>query len=71
MAALSLPATMILLAAGVAAAVFCGWRGALPSDPVRGPRLVPWRALMIAFVMLAFLMLVHLANLAGIETGRR
>lgn len=68
---LDMPLTVGLLAVGVAGAVFCGWRGARPSDPVRGPRLIPWRALMVAFAVLAFLMLVHLANLAGIETGRR
>ena len=62
--------TLTLLAAFVAVAGFCGWRGALPSDPLRGVRLVPWRAIMVMSSAGALLMLVHLANLAGLHTGR-
>lgn len=62
--------TLALLAAFVAAGVFCGWRGSLPSNPAKGVRMMPWRPLMVAFAAAALLMLVHLANLAGIETGR-
>lgn len=37
------------LAAGLlAVAVFAGWRGARPPDLSRGPRLIPWRPLMVA-----------------------
>jgi hypothetical protein len=64
------PLTASLLAAFVAVAAFCGWRGALPSDPMRGVRLVPWRAIMVLSSAGALLMLVHLANLAGLHTGR-
>jgi DMSO reductase anchor subunit len=36
------------LAAGLAAlAAFAGWRGARPPDPRRGPRLTPWRMIML------------------------
>jgi hypothetical protein len=36
------------LAAGLAAlAAFAGWRGARPPDPRRGPRLMPWRMIML------------------------
>jgi hypothetical protein len=36
------------LAAGLATlAAFAGWRGARPPDPKRGPRLMPWRMLML------------------------
>lgn len=65
------PLTLALFLAAVAGAVFSGWRGARPSDPARGPRLIPWRPLMIAFAVAALLMLVHLLNLAGVQTGRR
>lgn len=68
---LDVPVTLVLLAAAASLAVFCGWRGARPSDPAKGPRMIPWRALMVAAVLAAFLMLVHLANLSGLETGRR
>lgn len=64
------PFTLSLLAALVAVAVFCGWRGALPPDPMKGPRLMPWRPLMVLSAAGALLMLVHLANLVGLKTGR-
>ena len=64
------PLTLSLLAAFIAVAAFSGWRGALPSDPMRGVRLIPWRAIMVLSSAGALLMLVHLANLAGFKTGR-
>ncbi len=60
---------VILAAAGLSG--FAGWRGARPSDLVRGPRLVPWRLIMVLAAAVAMLGLVHAANLLGIETGRR
>lgn len=63
-------ATALLLAVTLAAAVFCGWRGARPPDFKRGPRLIPWRPLMVAFATASLLLLVHLANLFGVKTGR-
>lgn len=62
--------TLGLLAAFVAAGLFCGWRGALPSQPAKGVRMIPWRPLMVVCAAGALLMLVHLANLAGFQTGR-
>jgi hypothetical protein len=62
--------TLALLAVFVAFGVFCGWRGSLPSNPAKGVRMMPWRPLMVACAAAALLMLVHLANLAGIQTGR-
>ena len=39
---------MLGLAGGFAAvAGFAGWRGALPPNPFKGPRLAPWRAIMV------------------------
>ncbi|HEY3949265.1 hypothetical protein [Phenylobacterium sp.] len=42
----------LTLAAGLtgallALAVFAGWRGARPPDPRRGPRMIPWRPIML------------------------
>lgn len=67
---MDLKLTVGLLVAFLAAAVFCGWRGALPSQPAKGVRMIPWRPLMVACAVGAFLMLIHLVNLAGFQTGR-
>lgn len=50
--------------------VLCGWRGARPPDLHRGPRLAPWRFLMLLSAAGAMLLLVHLVNLMGVRTGR-
>ncbi len=62
--------TLWLFIGFAAVGVFCGWRGALPSQPAKGVRMIPWRPLMVASAVGAFLMLIHLANLAGFKTGR-
>ncbi len=62
---MDLSTTLILLAAALAMTVFAGWRGARPPDPWKGPRLIPWRFLMIGAAALALLLLVHLATLFG------
>jgi hypothetical protein len=33
--------------AALALAVFAGWRGARPPNPLKGPRLIPWRFIML------------------------
>ena len=61
----------IWLAAGCAAlAVFAGWRGARPPDPLRGARLIPWRLIMMFAAGGALVFVVHLINLLGVRTGR-
>ena len=40
-------------------------------DPSRGPRLAPWRFLMLLSAAVVLYMLVHLLNLAGVTTGRQ
>lgn len=62
--------TLGLLAFFVLFGAFAGWRGSLPSQPAKGVRMIPWRPLMVACAAGALLMLVHLANLAGMQTGR-
>ena len=39
--------TIGLAAALAAVAGLAGWRGARPPDPKRGPRLMPWRMIML------------------------
>ncbi len=68
---IELAATMAVVLAAAGFSVFSGWRGAQPPDLARGPRLVPWRPLMMAAGLLTLLALVHLLNLLGVETGRQ
>jgi hypothetical protein len=67
---MGLPLTAALALACALFAIVCGWRGARPPDPRRGPRLVPWRALMMLSACGALLFVVHVVNLLGLQTGR-
>jgi hypothetical protein len=42
--------------------------GARPLDIRKGPRMVPWRFLMILAFTVSLFMVVHLLNLLGIQT---
>ena len=66
---MSLPMTLALLFGSAALSVFAGWRGSRPADLTRGPRMAPWRMIMLLSAAVAILALVHLFNLAGIRTG--
>ncbi len=63
--------TLALVGACLALTVFAAWRGARPPDFARGPRLIPWRGIMVFGAAATLLFLVHLANLMGVQTGRR
>ncbi|MEE2849817.1 MAG: hypothetical protein VX561_08110 [Pseudomonadota bacterium] len=64
---MSLTTTLVLLGVALAVMVFCGWRGARPPDPFKGPRLMPWRFLMVGAAAIAMLLLINLATLFGAE----
>jgi len=64
---MSLIPSLLWLIAVVAFGLFAGWRGARPPDLIRGPRLVPWRFLMVVSAAIALALLVHLVWLV---TGR-
>ena len=64
--AVSLSLTLIFLAIGIASTVFTGWRGARPTDLMKGPRMMPWRFLMLLSGAISFLLAVHLAALFGL-----
>jgi hypothetical protein len=64
------PITLTLAASAAVLTGLFGWLGARPPDLARGPRLVPWRLLMVLSAVGLILMLVHMANLAGVATGR-
>ena len=61
--------TLVIGAIAALLTAFFGWRGALPPDFVKGPRLIPYRFLMLLSAATLLMMVVHLANLHGIETG--
>ena len=71
LATMPLTATLILLAAAAAVGLYCAWRGAQPPDLVRGPRMLPYRFIMMMAAAVALVAVVHLVNLAGFETGQR
>ena len=57
-------------AVGAAAlGVICGWMGARAPDLRRGPRLIPYRFLMMLCAAVVMMLVVHLVNLAGFTTG--
>lgn len=62
---MSLELTLALLAASALFGIFCGWRGARPLDFTKGPRMVPWRFLMLLCAALVMLLLIHLIALLG------
>ncbi|WP_374574790.1 hypothetical protein [Phenylobacterium sp.] len=61
--------TLAVGAAMLVVALVSGWRGARPPDPHRGPRLVPWRLIMVTSAAVLLMMLVHAVNLLGVTTG--
>lgn len=48
--------------------IVANWRAGLPWDDLK-PRRVPWGFVMILSAFGFVILLVHLANLAGLETG--
>lgn len=62
---MTLMTTLILLATALAVTAFAGWRGARPPDPRKGPRMTPWRFIMLLGAMMVFLLAIHLAALLG------
>ncbi|MFN3932562.1 MAG: hypothetical protein ACK4JY_12510 [Brevundimonas sp.] len=58
--------TLALLAAVIALVVFAGWRGARPSQPHLGVRMVPWRFVMVLAAALTLPLFVHVAALLGV-----
>jgi hypothetical protein len=62
--------TLALFLAATAIAVFAGWRGARPPNPLKGVRMAPWRMIMMLGAAGALIFLVHLVNLLGFQTGR-
>lgn len=49
------------------AVVFTGWRGARPPNVVKGPRMMPWRFLMLLSGAMTFFLLIHVTTLLGVQ----
>lgn len=62
--------TLILLASFAGLTLFAGWRGSLPPNLVKGPRMIPWRPLMVCSAAVTAMMGVHLAALLGFAVSR-
>jgi hypothetical protein len=66
---MDMPLTLTICAGLLAVVLFAGWRGARPPNPRRGPRLMPWRFIMLVAAACLPPLLFHLANLAGLVTS--
>jgi hypothetical protein len=64
------PVTLAVAAGLAVLTVLFGWAGSRPPDLQRGPRLAPYRFLMMLGATGLLLMVVHMLNLAGVTTGR-
>jgi len=67
---MSLSLTVAIAAGLLGVALFAGWRGARAPNPLKGPRLVPWRMIMLVSAAGLLPMIVHILNLLGVATGR-
>lgn len=68
---MDLSVTLALGAALLAVTVFSGWMGARPPDLRRGPRMMPYRFIMLMGAACLIVVLVHLVNMMGVVTGPR
>lgn len=60
--------TTLFLGLALALFVFGAWRDSRPRVP-GNPTLFSWKPVYMVSLVIAILMLVHLANIFGIETG--
>lgn len=68
---MDLPITLVATIVFLVLAVVFGWLGARPINVLKGPRLMPWRPMMMVCVVGLMLMMVHLINLLGFQTGNQ
>lgn len=66
---MTLPVTLLVLALAAGLFFWSMARAAKPADPLK-PRMINYHVVMIFAVFIAFIMVVHLVNLAGVKTGR-
>ena len=63
LAALTVPVTLWAIAGFLALGAFFGWRGARPPDFRKGPRMMPWRWLMLMCAAVELILIIHLMAL--------
>lgn len=51
--------------------LFAGWRGARPPNPLKGPRMIPWRFIMLLAAAGALILVFSAARMAGLNPPRR
>lgn len=66
---MDLSTTIACAVAALLLTVFFGWRGARPLNVLKGPRMMPWRPLMVAGAVVTLLLTAHILNLLGMKTG--
>jgi hypothetical protein len=66
---MDLTTTAIAAVLALVVTVFCGWRGARPINVLKGPRMMPWRVLMLGGAVVTLLLGAHILNLLGMKTG--
>lgn len=67
---MTLTTTLAITAAFLGLTAFAGWRGARPPDLLKGPRMIPWRMVMVTSAAAVLILLVHLASLLGLHHDR-
>ena len=66
---MSLPLTLAVAASLLGLGILAGWRGARAPNPLKGPRMIPWRMIMLLCAAGLLPMIVHVLNLVGVTTG--
>jgi hypothetical protein len=68
---LSLTLTVSLLIVSGLLTFLFGYMGQRPMNPAKGPRMVPWRFMMMMMFMVCIVLIVHTLNLIGFKTGQQ
>ncbi|MBO6632997.1 hypothetical protein [Parvibaculum sp.] len=66
---MTMTVTLAVLAASLVSTGLLVWLERRPSDPFR-VRLIPTTPLIFLSIVVAVLMVVHLVNMMGVQTGR-
>ena len=61
--------TLALTAGCTLIVLFCGWRDSRAPDLAKGPRMAPYRPIMLLALVVLVMLIVHIANLLGVHTG--
>lgn len=67
---MDLSATLTAAVAFIGLTAFSGWRGSRPPNLIKGPRMIPWRMIMVTSAAVVLVLLVHLASLFGLRQDR-